>query len=121
LAAHPYLEALAKLQRTIDEAGTVGGNGATVAEPKWEAYAADFDKGVPLLHSAAAGFDPAPAAAEALRRIVERLVGTELPETLATEIRTVADRFRASPDAALRTIRALVSPTEGEEVSPAVL
>jgi len=120
LAAHPYLEAIAKLQRAIDEAGAAG-NGAGVAEPRWDAYAPDFARGVPLLHSAAAGFDPAPAAADALRRIVDRLAATELPEALAAEVRAVRDRFQASPDAPLHTVRALASGTEGEEVSPAVL
>jgi FdhE protein len=120
LAAHPYLEAIAKLHRVIDEAGAAG-NGPGVLEPSWDRYAPDFARGVPLLLSGAAGFDPAPSAAEALRRIVDHLAKAELPEPLAEEVRALRDRFTATPDEPLRAIRALTTPQPDEAPVPGVL
>jgi FdhE protein len=114
LAAHPYLDAIARLQRVIDEAGA-GGDGPGVAEPRWEGYAPDFVRGVPLLQSRVAGFDAAPAAAEILRRMVDRLSEAELPDTLAEEVRALRDRFRATPEAPLEAVRALVAAKPDEE------
>lgn len=114
LEAHPYLDAIARLQRIIEEAGARG-DGPGVAEPKWDRYAADFARGVPLLRSDAAGFDPAPAAAEVLRRIVDRLAEAELPDTLAAEVRALRDGFSAAPEAPLETVRALVAAKPDDE------
>lgn len=119
LAAHPYLEQLAKLQRIIDEAA---GPGPGVAEPDFARYAPDFARGVPLLQAPGAGFDPAPAAAEALRRIVDRLAAAELPDTLAGEVRALRDRFRDTPDAPLAAVRALAAAKPGDRApEPGVL
>lgn len=116
LKAHPYLEEVAKLQARIEAAAA--DDGPAPAEPGWERYAPDFGRGVPLLQSAAAGVDLAPAAA-ILRRLVERLGPAELPDTLAEEVHALAERFRADPGEALGTVRALAAAKPGEDAGVA--
>jgi FdhE protein len=82
LARHPYLQPVADLHTLIDAA--VSGIALPAAPiPDWEAYAREFDAGVPLLlGSSAAAFD-FPAVETAADSLMATLASASLPEPLA--------------------------------------
>ena len=61
LSKHAYLQSVAQLQTLVDTAAAGIPNEAPVC-PDWDDYAADFQRGIPLLDSSAVAIDLAAAA-----------------------------------------------------------
>lgn len=114
LAAHPYLEPMARIQRIIDEA-------ADQEQPPalrpvcWDSYAEDQAEGIPLLHSASAGIDFTPAAADMLGQLVERVVQAPLPGNVGLACRELRDAFRTHPAACSRAVEWIVRGAKADE------
>ncbi|HET8539441.1 MAG TPA: formate dehydrogenase accessory protein FdhE [Anaeromyxobacter sp.] len=81
IAAHPYLAPIARFQAIVAEVAAEAPL-APLASPRWDAYAADRADGVPLLRSAAAGVDLAPAAG-VLADVAERVSAARPPGRVA--------------------------------------
>ncbi len=100
LRAHAYLRPLADLDAQIEAAlGRI--EPGRPAIPSWEAYAADFGAGVPLLSSAEAAVELEPLGSGAVA-LVAALATSALPERIALGIRELDAELRAEPKAALR-------------------
>ena len=109
LETHPYLAPIARVEAVVAEAG---GPAPAIAEPRWEAYRKDYQQGVSLLRSGAAGIDLSGPAAEVLGRLIEALAESSLPQTLLDSSRALRGEFRRDPGATAQVIRGLVA---GEE------
>jgi FdhE protein len=83
--AHSYLAPMAAFREEVAAALAASG-AAAVAPPRLDAYAADHRRGVPLLASAAAAVDLAPAGA-LLERLVAALSRGDVPPKLAEDLR----------------------------------
>ena len=103
IAAHPWLEPMARVRRAVDEA--IGAAAfAPGAEPRWDAYAEDYERGVPLLGSGAAGLDVAGAAGGVLAAAVDALAGAGLDPKLTGDVAEVASALRRRPGEAARVV-----------------
>ena len=111
IAAHPWLEPVARFQRIVDDAAAQDPPGGVEA-PEHAAYAEDQAAGVPLLQSRAARVDFSAAAADALGRLVDRLAGAPLPGGMSMACRSIADELRGPEE----RIRAIASATSGGPV-----
>jgi FdhE protein len=69
--------------------------------PDWDAYDADFQEGVPLLQSAHAGIDLAPAGRMTSALIAE-LAAKPFEERIGAELRAAQEELRRAPDAPRR-------------------
>jgi len=107
IAAHPYLEGLARFQATVTAAAEADPPPA-LPPPRFEAYAADHAAGVPLLHSEASGVDLSGPGGEALKRIVERAAAAQLPRQLHAEAQALRDVLLRSPEERGRAIVAFL-------------
>jgi FdhE protein len=107
VAAHPFLEPVARFQELVD--GAAARAAPRAARPAaLEAWAGDAAAGVPLLRSAAIGPDLAAAAADALGEVAAALDGAKLPAPLAAAARAVRAAL-ASPAARARPIAWIVA------------
>ncbi len=102
LRTHPYLEGVAVFQTLVEEAAS--GAAPLAPRPDWEAYAADLAAGVPLLCSPRAGFDVAPAAAEALVTIAAAVAAAEVPPDIAAGARALHESLHRDERAARAAI-----------------
>jgi FdhE protein len=112
LVGHPYLRPVADVHALV-EAAAAGIAIPTAPIPDWDDYAADFDAGVPLLHSSKVAFDLA-SAEMAVQSLIRRVASASLPEPLATssrdleaELETTDSRPPAHPGL-LRYLRCVV-------------
>ncbi len=113
LEAHPYLEPVARVEERVEAALAAAGPAPAPAEPDWEAYLPELEAGVPLLHSAAAALDAAPAVAAILEGLVPRLADAALPDKLRRDCHELAAEWRAAPGARLAAVRWALSGGEG--------
>ncbi len=116
IAAHPYLEGLARFQATVMAAAAADPSPA-LPVPRFEAYAADHASGVPLLHSEAARVDLSTAGAEALQHIVERAAAAQLPRQLHAEARALREVLHRSSDERRRAVAFLIGQDAAGEVA----
>ena len=116
LAAHPYLEPIARFQGVVDEAAERGPP-ARVEAPSWERYAPDQAAGVPLLGSASAGVDFSAAAAEALDDLTRRVAGAALPGRMGDACREIREALRG-PEDRRRAVEWIAGGTPAEPPSP---
>jgi FdhE protein len=93
--AHPYLEAVARLQAQV-EAATSAAATPDAPVPRWDEYVADFAEGVPLLHSEGAGVDLAPIEG-IVRAAMKTLAAQRLPANLADELRVLEAELQEGP------------------------
>ena len=85
VAAHPYLLPVAEVHAAVEDAATaIGIRPAPL--PDFEAYAADFHDGVPLLQSPGAAIDLAPVDA-ATDELIRKLASAPGPGTLPRQCR----------------------------------
>jgi FdhE protein len=92
LTAHPYLNAVAALEATVEAAADeIVLPCATL--PDWNEYDPDFAAGVPLLHSSKAAIELADAE-HALRLLVNRLSSQPLPGAMAEQCLTLEAELR---------------------------
>lgn len=112
LAAHPYLEPVARFQEVVDEAASRG-PAAPAGAPSWERWAPEQAEGVPLLGSESAGVEFAGAAARALGDLARRVAEAELPPGMARAFREVRDDLEG-PEAPERAIRWIAGGAGGE-------
>lgn len=107
LEQHPYLEPIAQLQQAIEQA--LGGfSSSPVPEPPWSSYAADYQKGVPLLRSEAWQVDLS-GAVKALVTLVAKVTATPLPVKLGSECHALERQLQqsaASPTLAMEWVLA---------------
>jgi FdhE protein len=104
LASHPYLAPVAAIQERILAAAGVSGAPA-VAPPAFDAYAADYASGVPLLRSDRTGIDVVAITGRAVDALLARLDAAALPDPLGAscrELREVLSGSGPERDAALR-------------------
>ncbi|WP_242393480.1 formate dehydrogenase accessory protein FdhE [Anaeromyxobacter oryzisoli] len=102
IQARPFLAKLAGVQGRID-ATMDAFQPAPLAPPAWDAYAPEHASGVPLLHSASAAIELAPAAA-LLRTVAADLAGAPVPPSLALQAGELLAGLEAAPGAALQAI-----------------
>jgi len=99
LATHPYLRPLAEMRSTIDAAAArLDVSRAPI--PDWDAYAADFNRGVPLLRSSQAAIDLRPVE-EPLRTLVGNLTSASLPGVVAEQCRALDAELRSTQGTAV--------------------
>lgn len=98
IAAHSYLTDLARFLGAVDGVVAAAAVPAVALPPgALDAYAPDHARGVPLLRSAAAGLDLAPAGA-AVAAVAGRLAGTHgVPEKLRREAGALGAALGAAP------------------------
>jgi FdhE protein len=102
MAAHPYLEPVARFQGSVE--GALARAPGRRASVEWEAWREDEAEGIPVLRSAAACVDFAPAASATLGDLVEALAGAALPERVGASFREVHDVMRRTPGERARAI-----------------
>ena len=95
--AHAYLRPLGELCARIERAAA-GLPVETAALPDWNAHAADFGEGVPLLRSAGAAIDFVPVG-KMTQALVERVASDPAEGPIELEAPALADELRAKPDA----------------------
>ena len=96
LAAHPYLQPVADVDAIVQAAASeVSVPSAPV--PDWEAYAADFRAGVPLLRSAAVEIDLS-LPEDGVLSLIRKLASSRLPGTLAQQCRELETELDPSHD-----------------------
>lgn len=96
IEAHPYLEPVARFQAALAE--LVGSLPLPDPPPlRWEEYAPEFEAGVPLLRSEAAGQALLRAAAPSLPALVELASEAPLAEPFATATRDIRAQLRRAP------------------------
>ncbi len=121
LAAHPYLGAIARFQRIVEEAAAPGARAALLA-PRWDSRDQDLATGVPLLRSAAGpGFSA--AAADELRDLVACLAGAPLPDGIASACQELREAIPRSPGAWSQAMSFIVEggPAASAPVHPGLL
>ncbi len=106
LAKYPHLQAVGYFHSEI-EAALADGPDACPGIPNWDNYADDFSKGVPLLYSLTAAIDLRPAGFM-LQSLIERLISSELPSTLAEECRSLRSEILGQSDDAVRNVVAVL-------------
>jgi FdhE protein len=97
LEAHPFLAPIARFQELVDAAAAAVPVPA-IGEPRWEAYASEFERGVPLLRTGVHGLDAVAPAAEVLGAIAARLAEAPLPGALAVQVVALREGLRAPED-----------------------
>ena len=107
IAAHPYLEGMARFQATVAAAAEAD-PAPSLPLPRFEAYAAEHVAGVPLLHGELAGMDLSAAGGEALQHVVERAASAPLPRQLHAEAMALREILRRSPDERARALAFLI-------------
>jgi FdhE protein len=75
---------------------------------RWEDYAGDFPKGVPLLRSSAVVIDYSPVE-KIIPSLVHRLASSSLPTNLAEEVRSVKNELQRDPEIVQRLIAGLLN------------
>src|SRR5262245_15483058 len=119
LRAHAYLRPLANLEAQLEDAlGRV--ESGRPAIPLWEAYAADFGAGVPLLSSAEAAVDLEPLGAAAVA-LVAAVAKAPLAGPFASGIRELEAELRSEPRAALRAAEWLIGDESFAPSTPGLL
>jgi FdhE protein len=104
IAAHPFLENLARFQAVLDG---VPAPAQPIAIPTFDVYAGDHGLGVPLLHSATARVDVGPAG-PLLAAMARAAAAAPLPEKLSAAVKAI-DAHLAKPGAAEQVVRWAVS------------
>lgn len=117
LAAHPFLEPLARFQAAVEEAA-LHAAAPEVGAPRWDAWAGDRAAGVPLLRCAAAVPGLAAAAAEVLGAMPARLSALALPGDLGDGCRELREAFERSPAEAARAIAWILEGSPDREAPP---
>lgn len=96
LTRHPYLQPLADVQRAVDAA--LGATDVPAAGvPNWDDYAAEFQRGVPLLQSDTSPLDQH-ATATACAVLLRKLAAAPLPGHLDDECRHLATELERHDD-----------------------
>ena len=98
LEEHPYLRQMARFVETIEAAATAGAQAVVVPGPRWELYAPEYARGVPLVRSPAWTAELAGAAAEALGGALDALAVAALPRKLALESAELREELRRAPE-----------------------
>jgi FdhE protein len=117
LETHRYLEPIARFQRLVEEA-VAAAPAQAAGVPRWDAYAPELERGIPLLASAAHGVDPVPAAAGVLGAACERLGQETLPEAMAAQLAALREHLGRSPDEARRVVAWALAGAEPEGAPP---
>jgi len=119
LEDHPYLRPIAGLCARVDHA--VSGSGlAEVAPPALEGYRDDFEAGIPLLSSANAPVDLAPAVVP-LEGILRTLQAEPLPEAISGEVSALAAELTRNPALSRQVVPLLLGDDSFEAPSPGLL
>jgi FdhE protein len=106
LRSHPYLQSVAQLHAQVDGA-TAAISPVKCSALRWEDYADDFLKGVPLLHSSSITIDFA-RVEEIIRSLFDNLASSSLPTNLAEEVRSLRNKF-SDPEAVWHLIAGLLT------------
>ncbi len=119
LAAHTYLEPVAKLCGEVEQAASeIAVEPAAI--PSWDAYRPDFRAGVPLLQSSEAPIDLEPAG-RAVASLVDRLAAEASSKKLRTETSTLAAGLRRESISARRVVEWLLGDEGFALESPGLL
>jgi FdhE protein len=119
LSTHAYLQPVAQLQALVD-AAFAGIRNEKPDIPVWNDYAADFQKGVPLLQSTAVIIDLA-APARAVVSLIQKVASVQMPDKLAEQTRTLDSELRSNPVTPLRAIAWLLDRDGYSSDSPGLL
>lgn len=93
VSAHPYLHSLADVDALVEQAASRLVAPALSA-PDFEAYAADYFAGVPLLHSAKAAIDLS-APEQAVEALINMLASSSTPTAVAAQCQVLAAELPA--------------------------
>ena len=119
LRSHEYLRPLANLEAHIEAAlGSL--DAGHPANPSWDAYAADFGAGVPLLSSADAAVELETLGSAAVA-LVAALARSPMPKRVVTGIRELDAGLRAEPRAPQRVAEWLIGDEGLAPSSPGLL
>lgn len=91
LRTHPYLAQIADVQARVDAAAARAEAAPAPAPEQWEAYRAEYGRGVALLRSEHARPQVGPAAAAALAQVIAALDASPLPAPIAAGVRELKD------------------------------
>src|SRR5262245_32393802 len=91
-----------------------------VPTPAWESYRAEFDEGVPLLPSASAPVELAPADT-LIAALLGKLGSNPLPGPLGGEVASLSAEFRRDPELSRRSLAWLLGDEEWEPASPGLV
>ena len=106
LAAHPYLDPVARLQELVE--GAARSASATPAdEVRWEAYWPEYAAGIPLLRSRAAAVDGVPHGAAALELVLDRVASAPLSGPIPARARELREALSRSGAAAAEAVASL--------------
>jgi FdhE protein len=96
IEAHPYLEPVARFEAALCELARALPV-PSLPTPPWSAYGREFESGVPLLRSDAAGPTLLEGAAGSMAALVERAAGAPLPEPFLSAVGGIRDELRREP------------------------
>ncbi|HEY1907300.1 MAG TPA: formate dehydrogenase accessory protein FdhE [Myxococcaceae bacterium] len=119
LVVHPYLRPLAGLCSAVDCALS-GLPLPEAAMPAWESYRAELEEGVPLLSSASAAVELAPAG-PLLEAMVRRLESESLPGALGGEVSGLSAELREDPELSHRMLAWLTGDDSCEPSAPGLV
>jgi FdhE protein len=119
LLVHPYLRPMAELWSRL-EAALSQLPVPAVPAPGWESYRAEFEEGVPLLSSASAPVDLAPAG-PLIAALLGKLGSDPLPGPLGGEMASLSAEVRRDPELSRRSVAWLVGDDGWQPPSPGLV
>ncbi|ACL65212.1 formate dehydrogenase accessory protein [Anaeromyxobacter dehalogenans 2CP-1] len=97
LRTHPYLSRIADVQGRVEDAAARAEAAPPPAPEQWEAYRAEYGRGVALLRAEQGRPDVAAHGAAALEQVIAALDAAPLPDAVAAGVRELKERFAGRP------------------------
>ena len=119
MVVHPYLRPLAGLCAGVDRALSEI-HVPEASPPAWESYRPEFEEGIPLLASARAPVELAPAG-PVLEALLRRLESEPLPGTLGAEVSALSAELRRDPQLSHRMVAWLAGDDSFEPPAPGLV
>lgn len=117
LARHPFLEPIARLEATVrDCVQTLPGPEPVPTD--FEQFRADFDEGIPLLHSPVVGRKLVLEAADDFEALSLALAEADVPESLAVQVRELCDHFNKAGTPYDQALLAIATDAESTALLP---
>ena len=119
LAAHPYLQSVAKFHANVEQAAA-DLPFAFARIPNWRDYEDSFTAGVPLLRSCSSAIDPRPVGI-IVKSLIEKLYSKILPDKLTQELRELHAEMHEDVLASQRAVARLLDPEASAPIDSGLL
>lgn len=114
LAAHPFLEEMARLQDRVSESLALWQQ-PPLPTPRWDYHVDDLRQGIPLLLSSELDQHFTVQAGEVLCHLIIRLSCADLPHVFSALCEQWRERLRHAPEIAVRLVESQLANQEGRQ------